>query len=144
MNLDGGAESWCDFEDQWFSRNNFFSVFSATDIVNFLARRRLYLCQPNSRDAAEGGEINVSRREPDGATVPPPGRAVLQRASGTACWTHRSGVRTQLDWLPCAPALDSSTLARFFPRSPGPIKTLGLRRRLIYLQCHILALPETR
>jgi len=34
--------------------------------------------------------------------------------------------------------------ARFFPRSPGHTKTLGLRQKLIYLQCHILALPETR
>jgi hypothetical protein len=49
-----------------------------------------------------------------------------------------------IDVQQAIPTDDSSTLARFFPRSPGHIKTLGLRQRLIYLQCHILALPETR
>src|ERR1700722_7337512 len=43
-----------------------------------------------------------------------------------------------IDAQQAIPTDDSSTPARFFPRSPGPIKTLGLRRRLIYLQCHIL------
>ena len=36
-----GAESRRDFEDQCFSRNNFLSMFSATDIVNFLVCRHL-------------------------------------------------------------------------------------------------------
>jgi hypothetical protein len=48
------------------------------------------------------------------------------------------------DFSDAGAALDSSTLPRFFPRSPGHIKTLGLKQMLIYLQSHILALPETR
>jgi hypothetical protein len=44
-------------------------------------------------------EVEKARlpEERDRASVPPQGRAVLQRAAGTGCWTHRSEVRTQLD-----------------------------------------------
>jgi len=68
----------------------------------------------------------------------------LRRSENETSGPSRQKETKTFDFSDAAAVLDSFTLAPFFPRFPEHIKTLGLKQRLIYLQCHILALPDTR